>query len=133
MKKFTLFFMLFMFFCYSGHGQVAIGEESNQLQIMPFKPYYPYNYTQSIYLASEINATGVITSFKWYFSGSSNLTNSQELVIYFGLTNQDAFATQHDFISVTDMVQVYAGGIVTNGTPGWVTVTLSTPFMDVLI
>lgn len=128
MKKITMFFMLFMFFCYSGHGQVAIGEESNELQMLPFSPYYPYNYTQSIYLASEINAAGFITSFKWYFSGTSNLTNSQELVVYFGLTDRTAFTTQNDFVPIEELVQVYSGGIVSNGTQGWVTITLSTPY-----
>lgn len=107
---------------------MTIGEGSNQNQSMPIEPYYGYSYSQSIYLASEINANGLITSLQWYYSGNSLLNNSQQIVIYFALTDKVAFDNNADFVALEDLVQVYAGGIPVSGAPGWVTLNLTTPF-----
>ena len=112
------------------YSQVQIGEGTNQAQNLPFEPYYEYTYAQTIYLASEINASGSITAIKWYYSGESALANSQGLVIYMGHTDKETFDTDTDFVGIGDLTQVYSGGITipTPVTPGWVTITLTTPF-----
>lgn len=128
MKKITLMLMLFLACISTGYSQVAIGEGTNEDQMLPFEPYYGYSYSQSIYLASEINANGLITSLQWYYSGNSMLNNSQQIVIYFGITDKVGFNNNADFVDLEDLVQVYAGGIPVNGAPGWVTINLTTPF-----
>ncbi len=128
MKKITLLFWLpLLLLSISAQAQVLIGNGNNQSQNAPFEPYYGYSYVQSIYTASEINATGQITGIRWYFSGSTALTNSQGLVIYLGHTTKTSFADQSDFVAVDDLTQVYSGGIAPTG-PGWVTITFDTPF-----
>lgn len=127
MKRITFSLLLFLAMVSGTYAQVQIGEGTNQVQNVPFEPYYGYSYTQSIYHASEINAAGSITSIQWYFSGSSTLSNNQQLVIYMGHTDKAAFENQTDFVSVDEMTQVYTGGITVTG-PGWVTLTLTTPF-----
>lgn len=128
MNKITLTLLLFLTCVLAGQAQVSIGEGTNQEQALPIEPYYGYSYTQSIYLASEINATGSITTLQWYYSGTSMLNNSQNMVVYFGLTDKTEFESQTDFIAIEDLTQVYSGGIPANGAPGWVTITLPTAY-----
>ncbi|MFD2891438.1 fibronectin type III domain-containing protein [Flavobacterium chuncheonense] len=127
MKKITLFFV-FLFSCLS-FAQVPIGNGTDELQRMPFDPYFGYSYTQSIYYATEINAAGNITSLKWYFSGAagSTMPDNQNITVYLGHTTKTSFSGNTDWEPLTGLTAVYTGGIPVNG-PGWVTITFTTPF-----
>jgi hypothetical protein len=125
MKKITL--LLAMFIASLGFAQVPIGNGTNESQNAPFEPFYGYTYSQTIYLASEINANGNITGLQWYYSGTTALPNSQDLTIYLGHTTKTSFAGSSDWEPVSGLTAVYTGGIPVNG-PGWVTITFTTPF-----
>jgi len=127
MKKITHLLILFLFFTTEIFAQVSIGTGTDRQQGLPFDPGYQRSYTQSIYKAAEINTSGEITSLKWYFSGTSTLPNSQDLVIYLGHTTKNVFSSTTDWENVANLTQVYAGGIPVSGT-GWVTITFDTPF-----
>lgn len=126
-KKITFLLMLFLASCLSAYAQVQIGSQTTN-EKTPFYAPFGYSYSQSIYLASEINASGTITTIQWYYSGNSNLENSQQLVVYMGHTNKSAFSSETDWEPVANLTQVYVGGITTNSTPGWKTLTLNTHF-----
>lgn len=126
-KKLSLFFMLIFFANIFGQVQVGIG--TNTEQRTPFHPPFGYSYSQSIYLASEINAAGSITSIQWYYAGSGLMPNSQSLVIYMGATAKTEFTSTTDWVAVDQLTQVYNGGIATSETAGWKTITLTTPFV----
>lgn len=128
MKKITLILFLLLSGLFSGHSQVQVGFGSTIDKYLPFSPYHDYSYSQSIYLASEINASGTITTIQWYYAGTGALTNSQQLVVYMGTTAKTVFNTSTDWEPVSNLTQVYSGGITTNSTPGWKTITLTTPF-----
>lgn len=128
MKKITLIMMLFWAASFSALAQVQIGTETNTDQKVPFNAPFGYSYSQSIYLASEINASGTITSLQWYYAGSGTMPNSQQLVIYLGETTKTAFSSTTDWEPIANLTQVYSGGITTNELPGWKTITLTTPF-----
>ena len=125
MKKITLLLTLLLSFCIN--AQISIGEGTNQTQGTPFDPYFGYSYSQSIYLASEVNANGNITALQWYYSGISDLSNNQDIKIYLGHTSKTVFTSTTDWVTLAGLTQVYAGGIVVSG-PGWVTLTFDTPF-----
>ncbi|HLN95289.1 MAG TPA: choice-of-anchor J domain-containing protein [Flavobacterium sp.] len=127
MKKITLLLAFVVCFVLPGRAQVLIGSGTDEVQHVPFEPYYGYSYAQSIYLASEISASGDITGLQWYFSGTSSLPTSQEIVIYLGHTSKTSFASNSDWEPAASLTQVYAGGISVSG-PGWVTITFDTPF-----
>src|SRR5688572_18679962 len=118
MKKITLLLAFVVCFALQGRAQVLIGNGTNQDQNVPWEPYYGYTYAQSIYLASEINATGDITALQWYFSGTSTLPDNQQLVIYLGHTSKTSYSSNADWEDVANLTQVYAGGITVSG-PGW--------------
>lgn len=129
MIKKTTFFLLFFLIATSAiFAQVQVGEGTNSNQRTPFYAPFGYSYSQSIYLSSEINASGTITSIQWYYTGYGSLTSSQDLVIYMGNTSKTEFSSTTDWVPVTQLTQVYAGGITTNSTPGWKTLTLTTPY-----
>lgn len=127
MKKNITFLILLFFAIGSMQGQILIGNGTAAQKHVPFDPNYAYSYVQTIYLASEINASGNITSLKWYYDGSSNLANSQGLNIYLGHTTKSAFLNETDWEPINGLQLAYTGGIVA-AAPGWVTINLTTPF-----
>lgn len=131
MKKFYLnyTFAFLLSLCFIGaNAQVTIGSGTNEAQNVPIEAYYGYTYSQSIYLQSEIIASGNITTLSWYFSGTSTLTNSQDIVIWMGHTTKTDFAGVADFVDTTMMTRVYTGALGTPAGPGWITVTLDNAF-----
>ncbi|WP_121665571.1 T9SS-dependent choice-of-anchor J family protein [Mesonia aquimarina] len=129
MRKITLLTIFSLLFAWCSFAQVQIGEGTNETQRVPFEPYYGYSYTQSIYLSSEINATGEIISLQWFYSGTSALPDSQDLTIYLGETTKNTFESSSDWEDISNLTQVYNGGItVSAGSDGWVTLTFDTPF-----
>ena len=128
MKKITFLLTALLLFCFTSHSQVQLGFGNNASQNLPFGSYYQYSYCQSIYLASDINASGTITTLQWYFNGTGSLVNSQQMVVYLGETTKNVFASTTDWEPISNLTPVYLGGITTNSTPGWKTITLSTPF-----
>ncbi|WP_432672073.1 T9SS type A sorting domain-containing protein [Flavobacterium sp. SM2513] len=128
-KKTTLLLFFILATTCSLFGQVQVGMGTNTEQKIPIQTYFGYSYSQSIYLASEINATGTITSIQWYYNGSGALPNNQDLVVYMGTTAKTAFSSTTDWVASSNLMQVYTGGITTNSTPGWKTLTLTTPFI----
>jgi len=111
---------------FNSNAQVNVGTGTLTGQSLPIDPYYGYTYSQSIYLASEINAAGSITGITFYGdAGISALSNSDDWVVYVGHTTKTSFANSSDW--ETGLTQVFAGTISVVGNN--VTVTFSTPFV----
>ncbi|RED44625.1 fibronectin type III domain protein, partial [Winogradskyella eximia] len=129
MKKSTLLLFALFTMLWQVDAQVTIGAGNLQAENAPFEPFYGYSYSQTVYLASEINANGDISDIQWYYSGTSALPSSQELVIYMAELPRTEFASTTDWEPIASFTEVYSGGItVTAGVEGWVTLTLDTPF-----
>ncbi|MDR6969141.1 hypothetical protein J2X31_003168 [Flavobacterium arsenatis] len=127
MKKITFCFALLVLTAFSGLAQVQLGDGTAIEKGVPYEPGTPYSYAQSIYLSSEISATGNINSIQWYFAGSSNLEGSQELTVYLGHTTKTSFSSGSDWEPIANLTEVYTGGIYANGS-GWVTIYFNTEF-----
>ena len=128
MKKLLLFIVFFTILYTNVFSQITIGTGTSQSQQLPFEPWYGYTWAQSIYTATEINVSGDITALSYYFSGTSLLSNSQGITIYIGHTSKTNFVSTTDWIPVTNLTQVYNGGIDVSSGVGWTTITLDTPF-----
>lgn len=118
-------------------AQITIGTgnavDSNVGLSTPISNWYSTSLSQFIYLASEINATGNITSLEFKLSEASALTSSNDqLDVWVGHTTRSAYnpvvsSTGADWIPVTGHTQVMANGSLTvSGTTA--TFTFSTPF-----
>jgi hypothetical protein len=83
MQRFFRFFtLIFCFFITvrTTAQTISIGTGTNlgseNIGSLPINPYYGFSYSQSIYLADEIDANGNITAIKYNFNGAS-LANSR--------------------------------------------------------
>lgn len=112
---------------FSSFGQVQIGDGALIDKGLPFEPSRSYSYTQSIYLSSEILATGSITSLQWYYAGEYDLSGSQEIKIYLGHTTKALFSSTSNWEPIANLTQVYSGGAYVLG-PGWINFQFQTPF-----
>jgi hypothetical protein len=93
----------------------------------PWSPVWGYSYVQTIYLQSEINTAGTITSVTFNYAGES-LANSNEITMWMGTITRAAFATTADWEPIGNMTQVFTGTISPATLPGAVTVNLTAPF-----
>ena len=127
MKKITFCFIALLATFFNGQSQVELGDGNTIQKGVPFEPSVTYSYAQSIYLSSEILATGNIDALTWYYTGPFALEGSQELTIYLGHSAKTSFSSPSDWVPIANLTEVYSGGIYANG-PGWVNIQLETPF-----
>jgi hypothetical protein len=113
---------------------VTVGSNQNSSSTYPLEAYYGYNYSQTIYLASDIMTAGGagpanITSVSFYYTNVGLPVNTWDnWTLYMKNT------TTSDFIDMdaweTGLTQVYTGTITPPATSGqWMTITLTTPFL----
>ena len=128
MKKITFFLLLFLAM-FQSQGQVLIGNGST-LKNLPMNTYFGFSYSQSIYTAAEINASGQITSITWQYGGPAGTTipnSTQNLKVFLGHTSKSDFASESDWENTANLTEVFSGGITVSG-PGWISLTFTTPF-----
>jgi len=92
MKK-LLFSLVCIVSTLSAISQVSIGNGTVNNQPLPIDPYYGFSYTQTIFDASEINASGNIDSLSYFVVPGSNLSSSSEWLILMGHTTQTDFSS----------------------------------------
>lgn len=94
----------------------------------PWTAVYDFSYVQTIYLQTEINTSGNITSISYKFDGPS-LANSNQLEVYMGTISKAEFdGTYTDWVPTSAMTLVFNGTITPPVLPDWVTITLTTPY-----
>ncbi|MFO8087880.1 MAG: hypothetical protein R6T91_08810, partial [Bacteroidales bacterium] len=119
-KKLGLLLALILMLSSSGFAQIQVGNGTSTGNSVPIEPYYGYSISQQIYLASEINASGTITTLQFYFDGSS-LSNSNDLTIYIGHTSKTSFSSTSDWVPLSGLTQVYSSTFTDPATSGWIT------------
>lgn len=107
---------------------IGTGNDGGSVESPPFNPYYGFSYGQSIYLASEINASGDITSFDIALNAGSNIDSADEMVdVWIGTTTKTAFASTTDWFDVSTLTQVLTSGTLVAANDQF-TVNFSSPF-----
>lgn len=107
-------------------SSVDIGNGTLVNQSIPIKTSDRYSYSQFIYTASEINASGSITSLT-FKKGATSISASDDWTIYMGHTANSSFASTNSWVSSNLLTQVYSGTVSLVGND--VVVTLSSPFI----
>jgi hypothetical protein len=119
------------------NAQITIGTgtavDTNAGLSTPISNWYSTSLSQFIYLASEINASGDITSLQFQLDEVNALTNSNDQIsVWVGHTAKSVYtpvisATGADWIPVSEQTQVMNNGSLTmSGTTA--TFTFTTPF-----
>ncbi|SEM41909.1 Por secretion system C-terminal sorting domain-containing protein [Chryseobacterium taichungense] len=132
MKKFLLAYLTLLGTLLS--AQITLGSgtttggTSTSVATVPWSTYYGYSYAQQILLKSEINAAapGNITGLKFYLGSSDSISNSNNIVVYVGLTSKSSFSSTTDWVPTSAMTQVYSGTATNNA--GVVEITFASPF-----
>ena len=129
MKKTTLVLTAFLFTIFS-FSQVSVGSEEWTNQSQPVEPYYEYSYSQTIYNANLINASGQITGLKYFATPTTDLENTGTWDIYMAHTDLNEHPQNEDgeysFVDASGLTLVFSGPVeVVDQT---VTITLDTPF-----
>jgi len=123
MKKHLILLIVVVFFSYSyAFSQIQVGTGSEINKGLPMEPAMSYNYSQVIYLSSEINDGdgGTVTQLKWYFNGN-DLSNSNNWTIYIGHTTKTSFTSTTDWIAVSSLTQVWSSTFASPSGAGWIT------------
>ena len=105
--------------------QVVIGEGTSTSYVVPFNSLWGYSYVEQLYLAEEIGTPGMITSIAFNLSGTSSSTN--DIDIFMVNTDKDAFASNADYVPVTEADMVFSGQ-VTFAAGDWTVIELDNPF-----
>lgn len=108
---------------------VPIGTGTATTSYLPIYGLYGYNYTQQIYLQTQINKSGEITKLRFFYV-SGDITNSKDWVIYMGHTTKTTFSSTTDWVPLTNLTQVFAGDVSSYLPPAnnWMEIPLTTPF-----
>jgi PKD repeat protein len=125
MKKFLFLLTLLIVMAGSSWATtVQIGSGTTTTAYMPLYTCYGYNYSQQIYLASELSAGGAIaspiTKVRFYYnSGGTTYSSWTSWTVYMGNTGTASFASTTSWIPVGSMTQVYSGNIPTPVAGTW--------------
>jgi hypothetical protein len=109
-------------------GSVLIGRGTDYQPRLPINTFYGYSYSQVIYQTSELGGPAQINSLAWYWNGADAAYYSNDWTIYLGHTTKSSFEGNMDWVPYASLFQVFTGMVELPAVPGWITVTLDTPF-----
>ncbi len=134
MKKKHLLLVSLILWALSSWGvTVQIGSGTTTTSYFPIYTYYGYNYSQQIYLGSEISGggggVGSISKIRFYCnSAQTPFANWSNWTVYLKNTTKTSFTSNTDWVAVGTMTQVFSGNIPTPVSGAWLELTLTTPF-----
>jgi len=134
MKKFfTLLILLSLWAASSWAVTVQIGSGTTTTSYFPLYTCYGYNYSQQIYLASEIQnaggGAGPITQIRFYYNASgTTYANWSNWTVYLGNTAKSTFTSTTDWIPLASLTQVFIGNIPTPVAGTWLVINLPSSF-----
>jgi hypothetical protein len=126
MKKNYLLLLLLCFSITSVFSQVQIGQGTDINVNVPIEPFYGYTYSQVIYTASEINASGDITGISYSATAETTLANSSDWTVYMSHTTNSVFTDGTSWIPIEELTQIFTGTVTISD--GIVTINFETPF-----
>ena len=110
---------------------VTIGDLTSSQYTLPVNMFYNYSLTQQLYTAEEITeaggGAGTITSISFYYN-HTDAFSMDSVRIYMLNVDRESFANSTDMEVVTENDLVFEGTFSGPAQPGWVTITLDTPF-----
>lgn len=110
-------------------GMVEIGDGTVVSQNLPWEPFYRYTYSQSIYLATDLVASGGgprITQVGYHFNGNSSFTDS--IRVFIGYTNMTQFDSNTSWVPLDSLQLCFEGSVTTPAEDGWISIDLANPF-----
>ncbi len=103
---------------------VTIGEGTSTTNKNPFGTWYNYSFAEQLYTASEIGTAGTISSISFYYSGTQ--TKTFPLEVYMKTVDNENLSSP---IAISFSDRVFNGNLSINGSAGWYTINLGTPYV----
>lgn len=103
---------------------VALDEGGSTSQYVPLRGFYDYSYSQSLYMAYELDDIDTIRGISFNATATNGL--SQKLDIYLGNTSASTLTTSA-YVAVGDMTKVVSDYSITFAS-GWNYIPFDTPF-----
>ena len=123
-KAFLMLFAMLYSFTGARADEVTIGDGTSAGYYAPIGTYYTYSFTEQLYTAEEIETAGDITSISFYYA--FNAAKDFPIEVYMKKVTDENLSTS--FIDIEDGDLVFDGTLSVPAEPGWVTITLDTPF-----
>ncbi|MFZ4399511.1 MAG: GEVED domain-containing protein [Bacteroidales bacterium] len=108
-------------------GLITIGNGTSVDMNLPIEPYYGYTYSQSLYNASFLQTSGIISKISYYAVSTSGY-GPDNFRIYMGNSTKTSFSSSTDWEPVSNLTLVYDGTLTVPAGGGWIELTLTTPF-----
>ena len=103
---------------------IPIGDNaSSSSNEVPYDNYYKYSTVQMLYTPSEIGRSGKITSIAFKVATASSFATS-EVNVYLG-HKSGTFSGASNYVSSSNLTQVYSGSPTLGGSTGWETITFN--------
>ncbi|MDX1445997.1 MAG: hypothetical protein R3333_07415, partial [Lishizhenia sp.] len=131
MKKIS-FLLMAMLLSIISIAQTNVGSGNSTGQALPIDPYYGYSYSQSVYLSSDINASGSITGVRYYVDAGTALDDdAYDWVVSIATSTRTSFSGISDWEPVANFTQVYADSayVVADPAGDYVEILFNTPFV----
>ena len=100
----------------------STGVDSN----LPIAYSNSYSYTQQIYPSAELTGIDTITSLTFFLATNHNI-DTTPLTLYLGNVTRNQFASDSDFVPLTQLTQVFAGTVYNTGQE--IAIYFDTPFI----
>ncbi|WP_312390265.1 hypothetical protein [Chryseobacterium sp.] len=123
-----LLFLSLLLISLTFNAQINLNIGSTAVGTAPVSSFFSYSYVQQIYPKQEINANaaGNITGLTFYIDPSATINDSSSWTVYLGHTTKTSFASGTDWVSSSQLTQVFSGNVTRNGNK--VELTFTTPF-----
>lgn len=105
----------------------TVGSSANTSAGMPFANGAKYNYSQQLFLSSEMQGSMHISTIKLNYAGNSALNTKTNCTIYMGHTTLESFADDDSIVPARQLRCVYSGALKFEN--GWNEIVLDTPFL----
>ena len=128
MKKLLLLTLLTMAFV--GHAQtITIGEGTGQTMQVPYNSFYNYSFTEQVFLASEIQYAGYLTSISFRIAYSYNSESVIDINVYVKNVSRSSFADASDYEPVGPENLVFSGSwTIPANVDDWITINFDNAF-----
>lgn len=111
---------------------IQIGSGSETSENFPINTCYGYNYSQQLYLGSEILAggggAGYITKVRFFYADAVAYSTWNNWTVYLGNTSKTEFTNDTDWVPISSLSQVFSGIIPDPVEGTWLELVLQTPF-----
>jgi len=118
-----------VFFAANGQvGTVQLGSGTATQSYFPLNYNYVYNYSQTIYTATELLEAGLvagpISKISYLPKAAVSTEKWRQWTVYLGNSTKQGFTSNSDFVDVTTLTQVFSGDLISN--------TVANQWFDVL-